>query len=752
MTLSSRIFRYAVRSLIFIIGIVVVVSSACRKRDGVNYEPITPSLQNLVIPGKLPEILLQHEKASGNGLTAFHHFQIGKGLYQSRLFGIQGNVGDFPFFEIAELGLDIYFESRNETEHAKTQAELENMNGQLTSINAELASLNASLSALAAEMSLDFTKLENFELALNAQKYFDNIGDLYSSTSNSGLLYYSQTALDIKMGLAGPSWSILESFWQQYFSVAAGNNTSGAVASVTGLHGLVCPNSSLLQDGLLAKFAEQVIIQSYGSAHQSQHASTALGILENYFSTIINYQYQALTVYGNIVNAQDTTGFTFREYLYGTFRHQIEDEINAYLNTVDFMVLNLADFRNKVQFASDMQYYQLAMAPDTTYLNGLARSRFIAALLLQSVGLNYSIVNGTVITPNDLTNGKTVPVNTISGSIDASAVSFTANADKYPSIYPYTKWNDSLAMADNEWNFYRIQDTAQAFTGGDHTIQIFSSDAYHPWRHDLPIQGVVKVLYYNPDQPDPATATLSPTDVNSMAFGFASWAWYWGFMRLSMYDFTERAVLPFLFNFHQGGPPIGLPNNIYGFTWTDPGQYIAFPPPPLQHAPPPSFNPPPFLNNITYRGNVQYATGTEGSVNISLAYGVNYVLAPAPSGGSNVSMTFFTDVRALGKQMQVFPVNFEIYSRRFDLNNVNDQWSTIYDYNNKPEFMNGFQETEMSSVTLAANNGYTEFNFMEVYNTNTGKNWGPAFMDFEYQWCTQYCYSFTYPYSEIFGQ
>jgi len=37
------------------------------------------------------------------------------------------------------------------------------------------------------------------------------------------------------------------------------------------------------------------------------------------------------------VNVVDTIGFTFKEYLYGTFRQQIVDEFNAYLNTVDFL-------------------------------------------------------------------------------------------------------------------------------------------------------------------------------------------------------------------------------------------------------------------------------------------------------------------------------------------------------------------------------------------------------------------------------
>jgi hypothetical protein len=746
---KSGMNRYALRSLSIIAVFVFFSFTGCRKEDTVYSRLVQQPGSELVIPGTLPDILHPHEKAAGMGLSAHKHMLIGKGLYHSRLSGNPGMVGG-PIIELAELGLDIYFEEKGKSEQAKTEAELESINGQLASISGELASLNANLEALAAQISLDFTKLENFELALQAQTQFNYISDLYSSSSVSGLLYFSQTALEIKKGQSGTSWQALSAFWGNFANDAM-NNTSGATASITALHGLISPNSATLQDGLLSKFAEQVIIQSNGTAQQPANVSAALGLLENYFTTIINYQFQALAVYGNVVNVVDTTGDTFREYLYGTFRQQIVDEINIYLNTVDFMVLNLADYRNKAQFAADMQYYQMAMAPDTTYMNGLARSRFIAALLYQSVDLKYSVINATVITPYDLTNGKETPVTSISGYIGGTNIPFTANASKYKSIYPYTKWSDSLAMPDNNWNFYSIQDTM--YSGGSilPTMVINSPNAYHPWRHEQPIQGNIMVRYFNPEKPDPATATPGPTSTNTMQFGFTSWAWYWGFMRLSMYDFTERAYNPFLFFFHMSGPVIPIPNNISGFTWTDPGEKVAFPPQ-INGSQPPSFNPPPFMNNITYRGNVQ--SKPEGYINIALAYGVNYYLTPAPAGGSDVPLLYFSNVYAFQEKLAFFPMNFEIYSQRYDWNNASSPLSTLYDYNNRPEFLNGngFLTTEMNPLTLASNQKYTEFNYMEAYNTNTPMNWGPGLMDFEYRWCTQYCYSFTYPYSEIFGK
>jgi hypothetical protein len=750
MKMKPDLNGYAVRYLFLVAILFFLTSTGCRKTDTVYKRVIPDQVSEVVIPGTLPDILHPHEKNTGKDLSAHKHFLIGTGLYHGRLSGNPGMVGD-PVTEIAELGLDIYFESKGEAQQAKTEAELENINNQLASLSSELESLEAGIEALAAQISLDFTKLENFELALQAQTQFNYISDLYSSTSVNSLLYFSQAALDIKKGQPGVlSWGALATFWTE-FEINANNNTSGAAASVTALHGLVRPNSATLQDGLLSKFAEQVITQSNGGAQQPGNAAAALGLLENYFTTIINYQFQALAVYGNVVNTIDTTGYTFRAYLNGTFRQQIVDEISMYLNTVDFMVLNLADFRSQSRFEADMQYYQLAMAPDTSYLNGLARSRFIAALLYQSVDLSYPVINGTIVTPHDLTKGNETPVSSISCSIDGIPMPSTTGASVYKSIYPYTKWSDSLAMADNQWNVYNILDSANTYTGGNHVLQINSIDAYHPWRHELPIQGIVRVMYYNPAKPDPATATTTPTASNTMAFGFTSWAWYWGFMRLSAYDFTERSYLPFLFNFHMNPPLLLIQNNTYGFSWTDPGQETAFPPLGPPNALPPAYSPPPFTNNITYKGNVQHSPGFENQLNITVAYGISYWLAAPPSGGSSVNMLYFSDVYAYQKQMG-FPVNFEVYSQRFDQNNVNNQWTVLFDYNNRPEFFNGFRTTTMTPVTLATNYQYREFNFLEAYNLNTPANWEPEVMDFEYRWCTQYCYSFTYPASEIFGQ
>ncbi|MEI6888705.1 MAG: hypothetical protein WCL03_05445 [Bacteroidota bacterium] len=733
--MKPKMNKLGIHIITILTGIMILIASSCKKKDDIsNPDPVIPPTNTVNIPGKLPDILHQHEKASGQGLSAYEHYLVGHGLYHSRIFGGANGVGEFPYFDIVELGWDIYKEAKGDSQQ---EAEYNNISNQLTTIENELNTINTNLQALAAALSLDFTKLENFAMAEAAQTYFNNIGDLYSSTSNNGLAYFAQTAQSIKNGTSGTSWNDLNIFWDQ-FATNANNNTSGAVASITGLYGLICPNSTELQDGLLAKFAVQVVETSNGPAQQYGNVKNTLGLLENYFTTIINYQFQAVTVYGNVVNKIDTSGSTFNAYLNGTFRQQIMGEIAAYIKAVDFISVNLIDFRNQNQFGADMPFMQIGMAPDTTLLDGLARSRFIAALLMQAVNLKYSVVNGTILTPYNLTNGRSTPVTSISGSIDNSNA-FTATAEQYLSIYPYTQWADSTASPDNTWNFYSIGDTNLAMSGGEHTVLLSSSDFFHPWRHEMPIQGTVKVMYYNPNQPDQATATTSPTTTNTMAFGFLSWNWYWGYLRLSMGEESE-SYWPLIMGFMACNCP-GVNPTTQNIIWTDPGNKFVFPafswptPSPLN-------TPPPFMNNLTMKGSAAPNPGTDGGIDAGRTIGIQYCVSPPPGGGSSFKMLHLNNVYILAVSPPGLNMNVTAYGNR-SLYSGSFNSVTTFNFTNEPGFVTGFYNTMSDEITMTSQDTYVDLYVLEAWDNNA-KGWPASYIDYELRWGTQYCYMNTY--------
>lgn|GEM_PF-1559264 len=732
--------KFRIHVITILTGIMILIAPGCKKKDDVSNPTPTPHpLGNTVkIPGKLPGIMHKHEKASGLRLSAYKNFQVGKGLYHSRIFGGANGFGEFPYFDIVELGWDIYKESKGNSQQA---TEFNNIDNQLNAINNELTTLNNNLVQLAAAISLDFTKLQNFELAIQAQNIFNSISDLYSSTSNNGLMYFSQTAKAIKNGQSGTSWQDLDIFWAG-FANNAQNNTSGAAASITALHGLLCPNSAELQDGLLAKFAVQVIIQSDGTAKRYGNVKVAQGLLENYFTTIINYQLQAMAVYGNVVNKIDTSGSTFKLYLNGTFRQQIVDEIGAYLKAVDFMSVNLVDFRNQKQFKSDMQYHAIAMAPDTTYLDGLARSRFIAALLQQAVNLNYSIISGAVITPNDLTNGTGIPTNNISVTIGQAAIS--ANAISYESTYPYTRWGqNATSSADNNWNFYSIGDTALKFAGGETSVLINGADTYHPWRHEQPIQGTVKVMYYNPSKPDETTATSSPTDSNTMAFGFFSWNWYWGYMHHSMgnqADWNIPSQAYFASDPRTEPVPLNNPNGL-GWSYTT-NDWDLFPRGwGKTHADGP------FMNRIETYGTAQISS-TAPAYQFWDVQTISFYLNPPQGAGTQFAMNFFTqmDISLNYPATQGSYWNYNTYIGQYYGNSSCPQGGArnnpIYhtyptDWPPSPK-VNVFSDS--INVSCLQGDQYTYY-----YGFETWANTVPdGYLDLRLTWCAQFCYTNTY--------
>ena len=738
--MKPKMNKLGIHIITILTGIMILIAPGCKKKDDTsNPDPVIPPTNTVKIPGKLPDMLHSYEKGTGHGLSANKHMLIGKGLYHSRIFGGASGVGEFPYFDIAELGYDIYKEQHGDPQQ---EAEYDKINGELATIESEIATLDNDLRALAAAIELDFNKLENFEMALAANTIFDNISDLYSSTSVNSLSYFAQTSLAIKKGTSGTTWAELAIFWEQ-FATNANNNTSGAVAGITGLYGLMCPNSTELQDGLLAKFAIQVVQQSAGNANQYVHAKTVLGMIENYFTTIVNYQFQALTVYANVVNVIDPSGSTFKTYLNGTFRQQILDEIDAYLQAVDFMTVNLIDFRNAQQFGSDMQYHPIQIAPDTTFLNGLARSRFIAALYRQAVNLKYPIVSGTVVTPHDLTDGTGSPVNTLDISVESGG-NMNSTADIMESTYPYTRWGQNgIASPDNNWNSYSFfLDTNTTLTGGKFDLQLICSDNYHPWRHEEPISGSVQVLYYNPEKPDQSTATTSPTATNTMPFGFFAWNWYWGYMRLSMADFSEWTIdivdaygLDNAAEFYNSPYGFGVPISNYsiqGFDWAS-GALTVFPG--KAH---PS---PPFVNKIMIKGNI---TVDPNSSWFLADYMVALPCKFTESNGGNTANVYFFSTVNVSQCSIPMPVDFEVYCGvGYTTGDAAFSNNDNFDYKNKSEFYSGFSDCFMSSHSINAND-QQYVNYVMETGPDGINNYTNGLIDYEFHWCSQYTYRMTY--------
>lgn len=190
----------------------------------------------------------------------------------------------------------------------------------------------------------------------------------------------------------------------------------------------------------------------------------------------------------------------------------INQEIYWFQEAVNYMVVNLNEYRNVDRFQNDMQHIQTQLAPDNFLYNVLARSQFVSNMLTDAIGYNYPVVAGTIITPNNFTNGNSPIVTSIGLSFTPQSAGGTADvynstARVLPSQIPNSCWidRDPAGVRPNYvWNLYRIvHDTVKSSTATpSYSIKIVDNgSSMTPWLHYNPLLGTVTPLFYNPRNP-----------------------------------------------------------------------------------------------------------------------------------------------------------------------------------------------------------------------------------------------------------
>jgi len=105
-------------------------------------------------------------------------------------------------------------------------------------------------------------------------------------------------------------------------------------------------------------------------------------MLENYFLWCLTAQYQAETILLNCANVLDSTGAL--QY-YNTSLNQFEDytndEISAFISAVNYLVVNLDDYRDR--WSGDFAYADAGLAPDQVWSDVLPRSQLVVNAILK---------------------------------------------------------------------------------------------------------------------------------------------------------------------------------------------------------------------------------------------------------------------------------------------------------------------------------------------------------------------------------
>lgn len=421
-------------------------------------------------------------------------------------------------------------------------------------INQDQAILNG-INAIQLQLQLMQVNILNFIANLAVNKYITSIHTAYSTTSPSGLIYFSQFARDIQNGVRPESDTVLlREMSQTYINAIYQFHSPDIVDLINQIHVQICPEVGGAKQSVLTEYTDHILLNpatNYNNqlVHQPENIMKSYLLLENYFLHLINAQQQGAIIMGNIYNQIDTSGKTFKDYLNGTFRDNIESETDMFLLMTDKLATSLVDYRSLDMFLDDIQYLKTGIRCDSMFRGVMARSRFVAGLLRSAVNLDPVAYGISVLIPARY--NATGDINPSTISMTHNGTPLIADVDKYdgsdgiPGVYPYAYYQGGNAVKpDNNWFVYSHVFPAWQVNTGSNTVVIESP----PWRGTGlakadALTGSYTVMYYNPKHPDFTKATPTPTDSNTYKFAYTALSWRFGDL-FTMQKTTGAQKLP----------------------------------------------------------------------------------------------------------------------------------------------------------------------------------------------------------------
>ncbi|MEI6884535.1 MAG: hypothetical protein WCO02_08610 [Bacteroidota bacterium] len=528
-----------------VLVMMVAVSISCKKKADDTPTP-TPTPTPKPTPPATPNVFsyrplhIKNAYEKSNNISFPVHLTrlIGKGL----VGGEDPEVPN-PFKKIGKNLWDVH-------DYLHTEHEFKTIDQGLNELQGQIAQLSAQLTAMGKYLSYEISNLQTYFTTANLTTQIGLIQDAWSSGGPpNNFMFFSDAASNWESDSTNPTYIAQMQYAQQntlQFALNC-NNTGQTLYMppvINAIKNLIVPPLGTVSDNALMGYVSTLVQGMPGKITDTAQAMAAYAMLESYFLTVYNYQTQAVTVYINALNVIDSTGAIglAANYWNQTFVGEITQEVQGFLQAVDFMITNLSDYRTSDRFQSDMYYANTGLAPDQIWLHVAARSQFVANLITSGLGYSYPVMCGYVLTPWNYTNGNSPIINqlTLNFTNNGSTFTRTANANKYQSQIPYTYWvsgGTANCGADNNWNVYRIGqlDTADGGWVSNQNIPVIIPDngnMYSPWTHYAPIQGNVKTMFYNPQDPE-APPTGSWTSTNSVQFGYFSVNWQWGYLYMS---------------------------------------------------------------------------------------------------------------------------------------------------------------------------------------------------------------------------
>ena len=496
------------------------------------------------------------------------------------------------------------------TDDSGSNAQFQQMTAQLDSIQSQVVNISNQIANLSAQIGLNqaalvtqiaalplnasaniITSMFNTNAAASTYGYTPPVGNPDAAYGDSdGYMYFANKARNltpVAKGATGFSTystalSSLKAQAQVFYSTKP---ILPITINLNNIYKVVCPAPGGTPP-VLETYAS-LIIQSTpastidpdtGIAYtDAKKAMNGYKLLEQFFAQIISYQIQ-----GNIIRTElrNYTGDTSNAQTdLSTFQGYLSDEVKRFEAAVNFLMINMVDYRNSANYTNDSAaMHTRGLVQDDVYNMVYARSRFFCAQLLSGNVLSSPTppavmpvtqsplasppingLHGSIVVPNLYAYQGTSTSPTTPGTITLKFTSYSSSqlgfknySTTRPALqpaatagqFPYTAWNygDTTQPAhcypDNNWLFYEFS-APDDFPAGKYRITLVDNgNNGFPWYHTETDFGKVSVLYYDPQNPAQGTGTISPSATNTFKFGSFSGRWNWGYNMMSLAPWT----------------------------------------------------------------------------------------------------------------------------------------------------------------------------------------------------------------------
>jgi hypothetical protein len=516
-------------------AILLVVGISCdifdTESDGADSDEQLPATSILdAFPQRNAMMMSSHEVSRKQNLPASTIYNVGSGIVGNGIHGVFE-----PMKEIGELVWEIY-------DYKHTESRFDEIDEKLNNLTDQISDLDTIIKDMGKTINYKIDELTAFYASTTLNTYISPIITAMSPGSRDGFMYWSNTASDFYKDSTRNKARMddLKEYAQEYAKSIY--NSSAMPVAIQGIHDQICPPSGT-GNNVLRSFAISVIDKANGVVVDTTSAMNAYKMLESYFLIVVNYQFQAATVYMNAAKMFDTKGFGLDSiYWYKDFKPKIAAEIKVFQKEVDRLVVNLAEYRNQDRFVHDMQYSEMGIAPDRMFYHVLARSQFVSNLLSAAIGDSYPKVSGHIFVPTLYLTDSEKPIVMRVGNliVDTTGVSIE-------SVLPYTTWNKITVDKEEmmqcnpayTWSVFHfaVPNPEQDWPASPIELQLVDDPkttepwSSTPWVHSKPINGEVTPLFFNPADANKRSA--AKTDDCHFQFGYFAGAWQWGDLYLS---------------------------------------------------------------------------------------------------------------------------------------------------------------------------------------------------------------------------